>query len=106
MWWMMRTVQRKRVMSCYLVRLLKCGIMIWWMLKWRARIIRLTGPYLRPCLTRAAASMRLSTLLNDADDGSAERPPRTRGLHSSAFQLNVSAFCGIGGAFRSCLEGV
>ena len=23
-----------------------------------------------------------------------------RGLHSSTFRLNVSAFCGIGGAFR------
>jgi len=26
-----------------------------------------------------------------------------RGLHSFTFQLNVSAFCGIGGAFRGCL---
>jgi len=25
-----------------------------------------------------------------------------RGLHSSTFQLNVSALCGIGGAFRGC----
>ena len=25
-----------------------------------------------------------------------------RGLHSSTFRLNVSAFCGIGGAFRGC----
>jgi len=25
-----------------------------------------------------------------------------RGLHSSAVQLNVSAFCGIGGAFMDC----
>ena len=30
-----------------------------------------------------------------------------RGLHSSTFRLNVSAFCGIGGAFRGgCLGGV
>jgi len=29
-----------------------------------------------------------------------------RGLHSSTSQLNVSAFCGIGGAFRGCLSGV
>ena len=29
-----------------------------------------------------------------------------RGLHSSIFWLNVSAFCGIGGAFRGCLVGV
>ena len=33
-------------------------------------------------------------------------PPLCRGLHSSAFRLNVSAFCGIGGAFRGCLRGV
>jgi len=30
----------------------------------------------------------------------------TRGLHSSTFELNVSAFCGIGGAFRGCLGAV
>ena len=29
-----------------------------------------------------------------------------RGLHSFTFQLNVSAFCGIGGACRVCLGGV
>ena len=29
-----------------------------------------------------------------------------RGLHPFIFLLNVSAFCGIGGAFRGCLEGV
>ena len=28
-----------------------------------------------------------------------------RGLHSSTFRLNVSAFCGTGGAFRGCLGG-
>ena len=33
-------------------------------------------------------------------------PPHTRGLHSSTFRLNVSAFSGIGGAFRGCIEGV
>ena len=32
-----------------------------------------------------------------------ERRPDTRGLHSSTFRLNVSAFCGIGGAFWDCL---
>ena len=31
---------------------------------------------------------------------------RPRGLHSSIFRLNVSALCGIGGAFWACLEGV
>ena len=29
-------------------------------------------------------------------------PPLFRGLHSFTFQLNVSAFCGIGGALRAC----
>jgi len=33
-------------------------------------------------------------------------PPIIRGLHSSTFQLNVSASCGIGVAFRGCLGGV
>jgi NADH:ubiquinone reductase (non-electrogenic) len=28
-----------------------------------------------------------------------------RGLHSSTFRLNLSAFCGIGGAFRNCSGG-
>ena len=28
-----------------------------------------------------------------------------RGIHSSTFQLNISALCGIGGAFRGCLRG-
>ena len=32
--------------------------------------------------------------------------PRSRGLHSSTFRLNVSAFCGIGVASRGCLGGV
>jgi hypothetical protein len=30
-------------------------------------------------------------------------PPLFRGLHSSTFWLNISAFCGKGGAFRGCL---
>ena len=30
-------------------------------------------------------------------------PPRVRGSHSFTFQLHVSAFCGIGGAFSDCL---
>jgi len=32
--------------------------------------------------------------------------PRLRGLHSFTFQLNVSALCEIGGAFRRCSGGV
>jgi len=31
---------------------------------------------------------------------------RPRGLHSSTFRLNVSAFCGIGGVCRGCSRGV
>jgi len=31
------------------------------------------------------------------------RRPRSRGLHSSTFRLNLSAFCGIGGALRDHL---
>jgi len=34
------------------------------------------------------------------------RLPVPRGLHSSTFRLNLSAFCGIGGTFRGCLGGV
>ena len=30
-------------------------------------------------------------------------PPRSRGLHSFTFQLNVSALYGIGGARRGCV---
>jgi hypothetical protein len=33
-------------------------------------------------------------------------PGTGRGLHSSAFRLNVSAFCGIGGAFRCYVGGI
>ena len=33
-------------------------------------------------------------------------PPSSRGLHSSAFRLNLSAFCGIEGGVRGCLGGV
>jgi len=32
--------------------------------------------------------------------------PHIRGLHSSTFQLNLSAYCGIGGACKGCLGGV
>jgi hypothetical protein len=32
--------------------------------------------------------------------------PMARGLHSSTFRLNVSAFCGIGCARKGCLWGV
>ena len=29
-----------------------------------------------------------------------------RGFHSSTFQLNLSAFCSMGGVFKGCLGGV
>ena len=32
--------------------------------------------------------------------------PITRGLHSSTFQLNIRAFCGIGVAVKRCVGGV
>ena len=31
--------------------------------------------------------------------------PRARGLHSSTFRLNVSAFCGIGSAWKGLFRG-
>jgi hypothetical protein len=45
---------------------------------------------------------------SDADWGkdSGEGGNGGRGLHSSTFRLNVSAFCGIGGTFRGCLGSV
>ena len=39
-------------------------------------------------------------------DGRRQSGPRARGLHSSTLQLNVSAFCGIGGALTGWLGGV
>ena len=34
------------------------------------------------------------------------RAPTLRGLHSFTFQLNISAFCGIGGVFIGCFGAV
>ena len=49
-------------------------------------------------------------ILKDSDDVLDAMPRlkqlRGRGLYSSTFRLNLSAFCGIGGAFRGCLGGV
>jgi hypothetical protein len=39
-------------------------------------------------------------------DNHSERLHGGRGLHSFTFQLNLSAFCGIGGAYRGCGWGV
>jgi len=43
-----------------------------------------------------------------ADQGDAEAQflVGSRGLHSSTFQLNLSALCGIGGARRGCVTRV
>jgi hypothetical protein len=41
-------------------------------------------------------------LTNELGTG-ASAAPAGRGLHSSTFRINVSVFCGIWGAFRSCL---
>jgi hypothetical protein len=38
-------------------------------------------------------------------EGAHARIPRGRGLHSSTFRLNVSAFSGMGDAFRDCFGG-
>jgi len=67
-----------------------------------------------PCLRaprrprRAAISRRASLpLLVPPSAGSAPFPrPPPRGLHSSFYQLNLSAFCGIGGACRDCVARV
>ena len=50
------------------------------------------GIYVRPCV--AAGSLRAAWAGTPATAG--------RGLHSFTFQLNVSACCGIVGAFRGC----
>jgi hypothetical protein len=38
--------------------------------------------------------------------GAGARRVAGRGLHSPTFWLNVSAFCGIGGAFRNCVGAI
>jgi len=43
---------------------------------------------------QAARAVRLAPRLH--------QQPQLRALHSSTSQLKVSAFCGIGGAFRGC----
>jgi len=62
-------------------------------------------------VTAAAAS---DTNIPDTSAGNKASPSRNsgrydpyiRGLHSSTFRLNLSAFCGIGGTFRGFLGGV
>jgi hypothetical protein len=51
----------------------------------------------------ATAARRVSTLSSFAyAGGGCLHRVGGRGLHSSTFRLNVSAFCGIGGAFSGC----
>jgi hypothetical protein len=45
------------------------------------------------------------TVTGPSADPSSVHLPATRGLHSFTFQINVSAFCGIGGVYRVCLRG-
>jgi hypothetical protein len=64
---------------------------------------RRTGRRRRPGLAppaRAVIDLQTCALGAGADAAGG------RGLHSSTFQLSLSAFCGIGGAFRGCLGGV
>ena len=55
-------------------------------------------------LTSGATSRAISAVHRLPSEHSAR--PTIRGLHSSAFRLNVSTFCGTGGASRGCLGGV
>jgi len=67
-----------------------------WM-TWRASSAR---PYEQELMTGGAARKGVSSsALHSA-------VAHGRGLHSSSFRLNVSAFCGIGCAFRGCLGGI
>ena len=52
----------------------------------------IAGPHLRPELVPVL--------------GNLPAWPAARGLHSSTFRLNVSSFCGMGGAIRGCLGSV
>jgi hypothetical protein len=54
-----------------------------------------------PSKLRAAKDINISQRLPRSS-----APGGGRGLHSSTFWLNVSAFCGIGGAIRGCLGDV
>jgi len=48
---------------------------------------------------------RAPAVLQQGRSGPGDRPAGM-GLHSSTFRLNLSATCGIGGAFRGSLGGV
>jgi hypothetical protein len=52
----------------------------------------------------AGAAEQVERLLALAEANGGGLPGR--GVHSATFQLNLSTFCGTGGAFRGCLGGV
>jgi hypothetical protein len=64
------------------------------------------------CKTQVAGMRRVrslkgaNTALRALEFSSDGRWILGRALHSSTFRLNLSAFCGTGGAFRGCLWGV
>ena len=47
----------------------------------------------------------MSSALSGCGTNAGETDPDARGLHSSTFWLNVSAFCWTGGAFRGSFRG-
>jgi len=60
----------------------------------------------RPPFQSASPNPRgVCTVTGPSADPSSVHLPATRGLHSFTFQINVSAFCGIGGIYRVCLRG-
>jgi len=71
-------------------------------------VARVAAPPTESVVARAVAPLAASTPMSNLPlTARVDKAvwPVTRGLHSSTFQLNLSAFCGIGGAFRGCLRG-
>ena len=69
------------------------------------------GTSVSPCLTGLLGNANqtryeMGCLSQREDDRYFLEDLTGRGLHSSTSRLNVSAFCGIGGAFVGCLGGV
>jgi hypothetical protein len=79
---------------CEAVQLKKRGYTMW-MMTWQ--VIRVSARTLPGCLRSAS----LPSLYFSQIFASSALPP-LRGLHSFTSRLNVSAFCGIGSAFRGC----
>jgi hypothetical protein len=59
-----------------------------------------------PYLGGGGPAWRIGVGVATGDGGLLLDEPAARGLHSSTFRLNVSTFCGTGGAFRTCLGAV